>query len=146
VASAKLDTNRAEIRAPIAGIVANKTVSEGQLLNPGQQTMAIVPVEKAYVVANFKETQVARMHAGQPVELTVDAYRGLKVHGTVDSIAPASGAQFSLIPQDTATGNFTKIVQRIPVRIALSPDALETGLMRPGLSVEATVSVKPARG
>ena len=146
VASAKLDTGRAEIRAPISGIVANKTVSEGQLLNPGQQTMAIVPVDKAYVVANFKETQVARMRAGQPVELKVDAYSGLKVHGTVDSIAPASGAQFSLIPQDTATGNFTKIVQRIPVRIALSPDALETGLMRPGLSVEATVSVKPARG
>lgn len=144
VTSAELDTGRAEIRAPIAGIVANKTVSEGQLLNPGQQTMAIVPVDKAYVVANFKETQVARMHAGQPVELVVDAYPGLKVHGTVDSIAPASGAQFSLIPQDTATGNFTKIVQRIPVRIALAQDALETGLMRPGLSVEATVSVKPA--
>lgn len=146
VEAARLDSGRAEIRAPISGIVANKTVSEGQLLNPGQQTMAIVPVDKAYVIANFKETQVARMHAGQPVELEVDAYPGMKVHGTVDSIAPASGAQFSLIPQDTATGNFTKIVQRIPVRIALSPDALETGLMRPGLSVEATVSVKPARG
>jgi membrane fusion protein (multidrug efflux system) len=145
LAAARLDSGRAEIRAPIAGVIANKTISEGQLLNPGQQTMAIVPLDKAYVVANFKETQVERMRPGQRVELSVDAYPGLKVEGTVDSIAPASGAQFSLIPQDTATGNFTKIVQRIPVRIALSPDALATGLMRPGLSVEATVTVKPVR-
>ena len=145
LAAAELDSGRAEIRAPIAGVIANKTISEGQLLNPGQQTMAIVPLDKAYVVANFKETQVERMRPGQRVKLSVDAYPDLKVEGTVDSIAPASGAQFSLIPQDTATGNFTKIVQRIPVRIALSPDALATGLMRPGLSVEATVTAKPVR-
>ena len=144
VESAEVNTGRAEIRAPVAGIIANKTVSEGQMLNPGQQTMAIVPVDKAYVVANFKETQVGRMRPGQAVELKFDAYPDLKVKGVVDSLAPASGAQFSLIPQDTATGNFTKIVQRIPVRIALSPEALATGLMRPGLSVEATVTVKPA--
>jgi membrane fusion protein, multidrug efflux system len=143
VESAEVNNGRAEIRAPVAGIVANKTVSEGQMLSPGQQAMAIVPVEKAYVVANFKETQVERMHPGQPVELRFDAYPDLRVKGVVDSLAPASGAQFSLIPQDTATGNFTKIVQRIPVRIALSPEALATGLMRPGLSVEATVTVKP---
>ena len=134
-----LDAGRTEVRAAVSGIVANRTVTEGQLLSPGQQTLAIVPLDAAYVVANFKETQVERMRPGQPVEIIVDAYPGLKVEGRVDSISPASGGQFSLIPQDTATGNFTKIVQRIPVRIALSQEARASGLMRPGLSVEAVV-------
>ncbi|MBY9065276.1 HlyD family secretion protein [Hyphomonas sp. WL0036] len=145
VDAAALNSGRFEIRAPVDGIVTNRTVSQGQLVNPGQQTMAIVPVQNSYVIANFKETQVGKMKPGQPVELSIDAYPDMKVHGTVDSLAPASGGQFSLIPMDTATGNFTKIVQRVPVRISIADEALATGLMRPGLSVEATVSVKPAR-
>ena len=109
--------------------------------------VSVVPVSEAYVVANFKETQVERMLPGQKVRLHVDAYPDLKVEGTVDSISPATGGQFSLIPMDTATGNFTKIVQRVPVRVRISNEALSTGLMRPGLSVEATVIArKPKAG
>lgn len=145
VTAAQLEAGRTEIRAPISGVVANRVVSEGQLLSPGQQALSIVPVDQAYVIANFKETQVEKMRPGQKVALHVDAYPDLRVDGIVDSLAPASGAQFSLIPQDTATGNFTKIVQRVPVRVAISKDALDTGLMRPGLSVEAVVTVKPAK-
>lgn len=142
VESARLDAGRTEIRAPISGVVANRMMTLGQLLNPGQHALSIVPVQEAYVIANFKETQVEHMRPGQDVELTFDAYSDLKATGRVDSLSPASGAQFSLIPQDTATGNFTKIVQRIPVRIAISEQALATGMMRPGLSVEAVVTVK----
>ena len=146
VDAAKLNATRTELRAPFDGVVANRVVAEGQLLNPGQQTMSIVPVSEAYVVANFKETQVSRMVAGQKVQLHVDAYPDLEVTGTLDSVAPATGGQFSLIPMDTATGNFTKIVQRVPVRIRISDEALATGLMRPGLSVEATVIAKDVTG
>ena len=146
VDAAKLDATRTELRAPFDGVVANRVVAEGQLLSPGQQTMAIVPVSEAYIVANFKETQVERMRAGQEVDIHVDAYPDLKVTGTLDSIAPATGGQFSLIPMDTATGNFTKIVQRVPVRVKISDEALATGLMRPGLSVEATVIAKGVEG
>ncbi len=146
VDAAKLDATRTELRAPFDGVVANRVVAEGQLLSPGQQTMSIVPVSDAYIVANFKETQVERMRAGQEVDIHVDAYPDLKVTGTLDSIAPATGGQFSLIPMDTATGNFTKIVQRVPVRVKISDEALATGLMRPGLSVEATVIAKGVDG
>lgn len=146
VEAAKLNATRTELRAPFDGVVANRVVAEGQLLNPGQQTMSIVPVSEAYVVANFKETQVSRMRPGQEVDLHVDAYPDLKVTGTLDSVAPATGGQFSLIPMDTATGNFTKIVQRVPVRIKISDEALATGLMRPGLSVEAVVIAKDVTG
>lgn len=139
VEAARLNATRTEMRAPIDGVVANRAVTEGQLMSPGQQAMSIVPVQSSYIVANFKETQVEKMRAGQPVHVRVDAYPGLKVEGRLASIAPATGSQFSLIPQDTATGNFTKIVQRVPVRIDLSDDARATGLMRPGLSVEVTV-------
>lgn len=146
VDAAKLDATRTELRAPFDGVVANRVVAEGQLLNPGQQTMAIVPVSEAYIIANFKETQVERMRPGQEVDIHVDAYPDMKVTGTLDSIAPATGGQFSLIPMDTATGNFTKIVQRVPVRVKISDQALATGLMRPGLSVEATVIAKGVDG
>jgi membrane fusion protein (multidrug efflux system) len=137
--AASLDLGRTQIRAPIDGVVANRVVAQGQLLSPGQTAMSIVPADNAYVVANFKETQVERMLPGQRVRLKVDAYPGLKVEGCVESLSPATGGTFSLIPQDTATGNFTKIVQRVPVRIALSREALDTGLMRSGLAVLATV-------
>jgi membrane fusion protein, multidrug efflux system len=141
--AAELDLGRTEIRAPIAGVITNKVVAEGQLLSPAQVALAIVPENDAYIIANFKETQIARMKPGQPVEIHIDAYPSLKVHGRVESLAPSTGSTFSLVPQDTATGNFTKIVQRIPVRISIDEDSLASGLLRSGLAVVATVSTKP---
>ncbi|MCB2059528.1 MAG: HlyD family secretion protein, partial [Novosphingobium sp.] len=141
----KIDASRTELRAPFDGVVANKVVAEGQLLNPGQQTMSIVPVSEAYVVANFKETQVERMLPGQKVRLHVDAYPDLKVEGTVDSISPATGGQFSLIPMDTATGNFTKIVQRVPVRIRIDAGPAARKVLAPGLSLEVEVDTRASK-
>lgn len=143
--AAELDLGRTQIRAPIDGVVANKVVTEGQLLSPNQAALAIVPANDAYIIANFKETQIARMKAGQEVSIRVDAYPSLKVKGRVASIAPNTGATFSLMPQDTATGNFTKIVQRVPVRIDIENEALATGLLRSGLAVVVTVSTKPVK-
>jgi membrane fusion protein (multidrug efflux system) len=117
-------------------------VRPGQLVKAGQQLLAIVPVQASYVVANFKETQLENMRVGQQVAIEVDAYPGLKVQGRIDSLAPASGAQFALIPTDSATGNFTKIVQRVPVKIAVDRRGLAAQLLRPGLSVEATVDTR----
>jgi membrane fusion protein (multidrug efflux system) len=136
--TARLDLERTIIRAPIDGVVGNRAVRAGQLVRPGQALLSIVPVEAAYVVANFKETQLADMRVGQPVEVAVDAYGGRTFRGTIESLSPASGAQFALIPSDTATGNFTRIVQRVPVRIRLAPEPGAPPL-RAGLSVEATV-------
>ncbi|MBP9234183.1 MAG: HlyD family secretion protein, partial [Hyphomonadaceae bacterium] len=131
-----------EIRSPVTGTVANKTITEGQLLSPNQPALAIVTSGDAWVTANFKETQISEMRVGQCVRIHVDAYPSLHVTGKVESIAPNTGATFSLVPQDTATGNFTKIVQRVPVRIALDKEALASGLLRSGLQVAATVSTK----
>jgi membrane fusion protein (multidrug efflux system) len=142
LAAAELDLERTQVRAPVDGVVANRIVAQGQLLAPGQATLAIVPIGDAYVIANFKETQVEHMKPGQEVKLHVDAYPDLKVTGRVESISPATGGTFSLIPQDTATGNFTKIVQRVPVRISIDPEAQASGLMRSGLAVVATVSTR----
>ncbi len=142
VTGAQLVVDQTLLPAPFDGIVTNRTVSAGQLISPGQVTMSVVPENNAYVIANFKETQVEKMVPGQAVNIKVDAYPHLDVTGTVESLAPATGATFSLIPQDTATGNFTKIVQRVPVRIAIDQQALDTGLMRSGLAVVATVIAK----
>ncbi len=142
LAAAELDLGRTEIRSPVTGTVANKTITEGQLLSPNQPALAIVTSGDAWVTANFKETQISEMRVGQCVRIHVDAYPSLHVTGTVESIAPNTGATFSLVPQDTATGNFTKIVQRVPVRIALDKEALASGLLRSGLQVAATVSTK----
>jgi membrane fusion protein, multidrug efflux system len=136
---ARIDMERTVLRAPADGVVGNRAVRPGQLVRPGQQLLSIVPVEAAYVIANFKETQLERMRVGQRATLRFDAYPSLKVRGRVDSLAPASGAQFALIPTDSATGNFTKIVQRVPVKIRIEPGDMPPGLMRPGLSVTATV-------
>ena len=143
LAAAELDLGRTEIRAPVDGVVANKTVAEGQLLSPNQAALAIVTSGDAWVTANFKETQISEMRPGQCVKVHVDAYPSLHVTGKVQSIAPNTGATFSLVPQDTATGNFTKIVQRVPVKIVLDKEALASGLLRSGLQVSATVSTKP---
>jgi membrane fusion protein (multidrug efflux system) len=104
--------------------------------------MAVVPLDTVHIVANFKETQLRRMKIGQRVRITVDAYADKPLAGTIESLAPASGARFSVLPPDNATGNFTKIIQRVPVRIALEPEDMEAGILRPGLSVEAVVDTR----
>jgi len=104
--------------------------------------MSVVPLQAVYVVANFKETQLARLHAGQPVTIRPDIAHNLRLHGAVESLAPASGAEFSIIPTDTATGNFTKIVQRVPVRIRIDPGQEGLELLRPGLSATVTVDTR----
>jgi membrane fusion protein (multidrug efflux system) len=104
--------------------------------------MAVVPLQAAYVVANFKETQLTQMRDGQPVTIEVDSFPDAVIHGRIDSLAPASGLEFSLLPPDNATGNFTKIVQRIPVKITLDPNDPLVGLLRAGMSVEASVDTK----
>lgn len=127
------------IIAPFEGIVGNKSAQIGQLVRPGMHLMTLVPIHASYVIANFKETQITRMKPGQPVSLKIDAYPGETLDGEVDSISPATGAQFSLLPPDNATGNFTKIIQRVPVKIKFKDHSKNHALLRPGLSVIATV-------
>ncbi|MBS7810789.1 HlyD family secretion protein [Roseococcus pinisoli] len=128
------------IRAPFSGIVGNRSAQVGAHVRPGQNLIAVAPPpERQWVVANFKETQLHRMRPGQPVTLSLDV--GGELHGHVESLAPATGALFSLLPPENATGNFTKIVQRVPVRIALNPGQ-DPALLRPGLSVEARVDMR----
>lgn len=140
---AELNTGYATIVAPIDGVVGNRTLRVGQYVQAGTQLMAVVPLASTYVVANFKETQLADIRPHEPVDIAVDTYSGKTVRGHVDSIAPASGQEFALLPPDNATGNFTKIVQRIPVKIAIDRDDPLRGDLRPGMSVTATVDIKP---
>jgi len=142
LAAAELDLANTVLRAPAAGIVGNRTVQPGQYVKAGSQLMVLVPDASTYVVANFKETQLAEMRPGQPVRIAVDAFDGREIAGRIDSFAPASGAKFSLLPPENATGNFTKIVQRVPVRIRLeAADPLVRQLV-PGLSVEVAVDTR----
>ena len=142
MAQAQLDLDNAIIRAPIEGIAGNVSVRDGQFVRPGTQLMALVPLDRVYVVANFKETQISLMRVGQPVQISIDAFPGVKIVGRLDSLAPASGAQFSLLPPENATGNFTKVVQRIPVRIALPSDSELLGKLRPGMSVTVAIDTR----
>ncbi|WP_368744735.1 HlyD family secretion protein [Desertibaculum subflavum] len=142
LAAAKLDLDNTTIRAPADGIVGNRSVQTGQYVRPGAQMMVLVPTGSTYVVANFKETQLARMRPGQAVAVTVDAFRGARLAGHIESFAPASGAKFSLLPPENATGNFTKIVQRVPVRIRLADDDPLVRRLVPGLSVEVAVDTR----
>ena len=141
--SAELDLERTSIRAPIDGVVGDRQVQVGQLVRPGSPLMSVVPLQSVYVVANFKETQIESFRPGQPVIVRPDVAHDLRLRGTVDSLAPASGSEFSIIPTDTATGNFTKIVQRVPVRIRLEPGQEGLALLRPGLSASVTVDTHP---
>jgi membrane fusion protein (multidrug efflux system) len=141
---AQNDLNNTVIKAPVAGVVGNKGVQVGQYVKIGTQLMAVVPLPQVYVVANFKETQLENMRPGQPVEIAIDAYPNHKLIGTVESFAPASGAVFSLLPPENATGNFTKVVQRVPIRIAVPKENALAGLLRPGLSVEVSVDTRAA--
>ena len=139
---AELNLEYTTIVAPIDGVVGNRSLRVGQFVQAGTQLMSVVPVAGAYVVANFKETQLTDVRAGQAVEIAVDTFPGQIVHGHVDSIAPASGQEFALLPPDNATGNFTKVVQRIPVKIALDLDEGSEVELRPGMSVIPTVETK----
>ncbi|MBD9677974.1 HlyD family secretion protein [Pseudomonas sp. PDM18] len=130
------------IRAPIAGVVGQRRVRQRQYVTPGLPLLALVPVEQSYVVANYKETQLRRMRPGQPVEVRVDSFPGAVMHGRVESFSPGSGAIFALLPPDNATGNFTKIVQRFPVRIALDGGARQQAPILPGMSVIAEVDTR----
>ncbi|MBW7961769.1 HlyD family secretion protein [Bradyrhizobium sp. BR 10261] len=141
---AELNLGYTTIVAPIDGVIGNRTLRVGQFVQAGTQLMSIVPAEGAYVVANFKETQLTHVRAGQEVEIEVDTFPGQVVHGHVDSIAPASGQEFALLPPDNATGNFTKIVQRIPVKIALDTETQPAIELRPGMSVIPTIATRSA--
>jgi membrane fusion protein (multidrug efflux system) len=143
---AALNLSYATIVAPVDGVVGNRSLRTGQYVQAGTQLMAVVPVNGVYIVANFKETQLTDVHAGQPVAIDVDMFPGTVVNGHVDSIAPASGQEFALLPPDNATGNFTKIVQRIPVKITLDAGDKLAGLLRPGMSVTPTVDTKAPVG
>jgi membrane fusion protein, multidrug efflux system len=140
---ARLNLNYTEIRSPIDGVVGNRAVRVGAYATVGAQLLAVVPTRGLWIDANFKENQLARMRARQPVEITADALPGITLSGVVASLAPATGAQFSVIPPENATGNFTKIVQRVPVRILLEGRAAELATLRPGLSVVVRVSERP---
>jgi len=132
------------IRAATEGVVGERTIRVGHHIEAGQPLMAIVPLDAAYVIANFKETDIAAIHPGQAVDIDVDAYSGRTVHGTVIGIAPGSGAQFALLPPENATGNFTKVVQRIPVKITIDQAALSAWPLRSGMSVIARVHTREA--
>ena len=139
---AELNVSYTTITAPVDGTVGARTLRVGQYVQAGTQLMAVVPLQAVYVTANYKETQLTDVRAGQPVTLDVDTFPDATVHGVVNSIAPASGQEFALLPPDNATGNFTKIVQRVPVKITIDPDDPLIGLLRPGMSVEPTIDTR----
>src|ERR1700754_1752482 len=142
---AELNLGYTTITAPIDGVVGNRTLRVGQFVQAGTQLMTVVPAAGAYVVANYKETQLTDVHEGQAVAIAVDMFPGRVVHGHVDSIAPASGQEFALLPPDNATGNFTKVVQRIPVRIALDSGSNSSIELRPGMSVIPTIETRSSQ-
>jgi membrane fusion protein (multidrug efflux system) len=136
---ARLNLGYTDVRAPIAGFVSRRAAEIGQTVQPGQPLLALVDLDEVWVTANFKESQLASIRPGQRVEVSVDAYSGRIYRGRVDSISAATGARFSLLPPENATGNFVKVVQRVPVKIVLDPGQDPQHLLRPGLSVEPTV-------
>ena len=139
LAQANINLDQTVIAAPVDGVVGDRTVRQGQLVQAGTRLMSVVPTNAIYLVANFKETQTGHMVPGQPVSVSIDSFPGQTVDGTVDSLAPGTGAQFALLPPENATGNFTKIVQRVPVKILLDSRNPLAARLRPGLSVTATV-------
>ncbi|WP_407655498.1 HlyD family secretion protein [Burkholderia alba] len=144
-AQARLDLDNTIVRSALEGKVGDRTVRVGQYVQPGTRLLTVVPVQRTYLQANFKETQIGRMRVGQPVTLTVDALPGKELHGTVDSFAPGTGSQFALLPPENATGNFTKIVQRVPVRIRVDTGTATRSVLVPGLSVTVDVDTRSAR-
>jgi membrane fusion protein (multidrug efflux system) len=140
---AELNLSYTTITAPVDGTVAVRTLRVGEYVQAGTQLMAVVPLQAIYITANYKETQLTDVRPGQPVAITIDTFSSAKVHGHVESLAPASGQEFALLPPDNATGNFTKIVQRIPVKIVVDKNDPLAGKLRPGMSVEPTIDTKP---
>jgi membrane fusion protein, multidrug efflux system len=138
---AALNLSYTRLTTPAAGVVSKKTVELGELVQAGQPLMSVVPLEDVWLTANMKETQIEDVKAGDPAEFTVDAYHGIVFRGHVESLSPATGARFSLLPPDNATGNFTKVVQRVPVRVR--PDTIDPAHpLRPGMSVDVTIQTK----
>ncbi|HGA2320740.1 TPA: HlyD family secretion protein [Pseudomonas putida] len=142
LAQAELNLTRCEIRAPLSGTIGQRNARNGQVVQAGAYLLSIVPDENIWVQANFKETQIGKMQPGQRAELLFDSYPDTPIEGRVDSLFAASGAQFSLLPPDNATGNFTKVVQRIPVKLTFAADNPLHGRIRPGMSVTATVDLR----
>jgi membrane fusion protein (multidrug efflux system) len=143
--SARLDAADTVVKSSIAGRVGDRTVRVGQYVQPGTRLMSIVPVQDIYLEANFKETQIGLMRAGQPATIHVDALSGADLHGTVASFAPGTGSEFALLPPQNATGNFTKIVQRVPVRIHVDAGEEARKVLVPGLSVTVKVDTRSSR-
>jgi len=141
---AQINLGYTRIVAPTDGMVSQRRVQAGQYVSVGTQVISVVPLPNVWVIANYKETQMTRVRIGQRAQMTVDAFPGRVLHGQVDSWSPASGAQFALLPPDNATGNFTKVVQRIPVKIVLDSTPTLNELLRPGMSVVATVDTSSA--
>jgi membrane fusion protein (multidrug efflux system) len=139
---AQLNLSHTQIVSAIDGVVGNRSLRVGQYVQAGTQLMAVVPISSAYIVANYKETQLTDVRPGQPVEIEVDTYPGKVFRGRVDSLSPASGQEFALLPPDNATGNFTKVVQRIPVKIVLDPDNPSAFVLRPGMSVYPRIDTR----
>lgn len=137
----QIDLASAKVTSPVSGKVGSLAIQKGSRVGPQTRLMAIIPENSLYVQANFKETQIEKMHIGQEVKLKIDAYPSLTYTGKIESFSPASGATFSLMPPDNATGNFNKVVQRIPVRITIDPNA-NIDLIKPGMSVKATVNLR----
>jgi membrane fusion protein (multidrug efflux system) len=144
LAKAERDLSFTLIRAPVDGVIGNRAVRTGDFVQTGQRLASVVPLDEVYIDANFKETQVSRLQPGQPVAVDVDAVPGHEITGEVLSVSPASGSTFSLLPPDNATGNFTKIVQRIAVRIQVPADVAARRQLRPGMSVVVNVNTKPS--
>src|SRR6202035_3147483 len=142
LAKAERDLDFTQVRAPVDGTFSNRLVNTGDYIVVGQRLRHVVPLDDVFIDANFKETQLKRIRPGQPVTISVDAYGHRKFAGVVDSISPAAGSVFTLLPPDNATGNFTKIVQRLPVRVRVPRDVARQNLLRAGMSVYATVDTR----
>jgi membrane fusion protein (multidrug efflux system) len=142
LAQAELNLTYTVVKAPVKGIISKKSVNPGQVVQAGQPAMALVQIDDVWITANFKETQLEKMRPGQRATVDVDATGGKDLTGHIDSIAPATGARFSLLPPENATGNFVKVVQRVPVKIVLEPGQDPEHLLRPGMSVTPTVYTK----
>ena len=141
LAAARSDLDKARVASPVSGVVSRTQVEVGQLIQPGQPLAAVVDESSTWITANLKETELSRVRQGQAVTIEVDAYPGCEAHGTVESVSPATGSKFALIPPDNATGNFTKVVQRVPVRIEIGEGCGAERPLRPGMSVVVDIEV-----
>jgi membrane fusion protein (multidrug efflux system) len=144
LAKAERDLDFTSVRAPVDGVFSNRLVNTGDFIQAGQRLGNVVPLDGVYIDANFKETQLRRLRPGQPVSISLDADSSREIQGTVESLAPAAGQVFTLLPPDNATGNFTKVVQRVPVRVRVPAEIAKENLLRAGMSVYVRINTKPA--